>query len=303
MDRKDADTRIVLTAVEIQQLCREWALEYGATPSGPETRALVENAVDDQVLLHEAFASGLDRHDAVVRGRLVTLGRLLSLAPAENATALERAARALDLQRSDTLVQRYLVNMMRLAVAKLSPDALPTVSELQDYYAQHVDRFRDPPRVSFTHVYVSLERRGTAADATARQLLDTLQRNRVDPRDGPALGDPFIHGPHVPSASQSELERIFGPEFAAAMATVPPHVWTGPLRSSNGLHLDWLGERTPAQTRPLDAVRNQVLHALLNARSAERFRTEMHALRGRYHITLPPLDSIDLAACQAAPHG
>ncbi len=302
-DRENAGTRIVLTAADLQQLCRDWTLQYGTTPSAAQTRALVENAVDDEVLLREAFAAGLDRGDPVVRDRLVTLGRSLALAKADDAAALERAARALGLQRSDTLIQRYLTSMMRLAVTKLSPDALPATGDVADYYTQHADQFRDPPRLRFTHVYVSVERHGSAADAVARQLLDTLQHNSVDPQDAPARGDSFIQGPDVPAASPSDLERTFGPEFAAAIAAVPPHIWSGPLRSSYGLHLVWVSERIPAQTRPLHAVRNQVLHALLTARSAERLRTQKRALRNRYHITLPPLDSIDLAACQAAPRG
>ncbi len=291
---------IVITAADACRLAREWTRQHGSPPSASEARWLFDNAIDEELLYREALALGFHRADPVVRVRLVRLARSLGLAPTGDET-LEGEARALGFDRSDELVRRHLVEMMRLAAAKLGPSDLPAESELRDYHERHPDRFRDPARVRLTHVYMSFAQRGTGAEEQAIRLLSQLRAEGIDPQDAPALGDAFIRGPHVSSASSAELERIFGPEFAHAIERIPPRAWAGPIRSSYGVHLAWIHERIPARLRPLESVRNQVLHALLRERAAERFHSRMRTLRARYRIELPLLDGLDVLACQAAP--
>src|SRR5262245_58911808 len=69
--------------------------------------AASDAAIDDEVLFREALAHELDR-DKVVRARLVALGRFLGLGAGANDAVVEREARALDLQRTDTIVRRHL---------------------------------------------------------------------------------------------------------------------------------------------------------------------------------------------------
>jgi len=287
-------TSIALTEADVQRLCRDWEQQYGVLPSPAAAQTLLDQAIDEALLFREAFALGLNRNDRVVRTRLITLGRSLGLAPDADDSALEHEARALSLDRADEVLRRHLVHMMQLAEAKLGPSELPTETDLRQYYERHTDRFLDPARVRLTHVYLSLDRRRESPEEDAARLLDELRRGTVDPRDAPALGEPFVRGPHVPSATRSELERTFGPEFAGAMEALPTREWTGPVRSSYGLHLVWIHERVPPRLRPLDSVHNQVLHGWLRDRSEERFRTRMRALRDRYRIERPPLD---LAEC------
>jgi parvulin-like peptidyl-prolyl isomerase len=60
----------------------------------------------------------------------------------------------------------------------------------------------------------------------------------------------------------------------------------GPVRSSYGLHLVWVDERSPARVPPLAAVRSQVAHRLLAERGEERLRARLRTLRARYEITV-----------------
>jgi hypothetical protein len=279
---------IVVTAADVARWRHEWVMREGAAAPPPPDAALIEEGVDHEVLLREALAHEFDRRDPVVRARLIILGRYLGLARGGDDAAVEREARALGLARSDQVVQRHLAEMMRLTAAKPGPDDLPSASELHTYYEQHAARFTEPLRVRVTNVYLSRDRRGDALAADANALLDELRRRGVDPRDAGAFGDPFVRGADVGPASADELDRTFGPGFAAALADLPEHTWSGPIASPYGLHLVWIEQRLPPSTLPFAAVQSRALHQYLDDRSDARVRDRLRVWRASYDVRIEP---------------
>lgn len=240
-------------------------------------------AWDADVLQRAALALGFDREDPAVRERLVRLGDFLGEeSGAADVAAREAEARRLGLTRSDIVIRRHLVEMMRLAAAKLGPGDLPTPAELEAYYAEHAGTYREPVRVLLTHVYFSRERRGAAVEDDARALLAELRRTGVAPEQAALRGDGFLPGVVLGPVSHVQLERTFGGDVAAVLDDAPVHAWVGPLRSSYGLHLVWITARLPAAVPPLATVRTRVLHALLAERRAMRLRDRMEMLRARW---------------------
>lgn len=57
--------------VDTELLATQHAARTGAAPSAAQTPALVEDYVEAEALYREALALGLDRHDAIIRRRLV----------------------------------------------------------------------------------------------------------------------------------------------------------------------------------------------------------------------------------------
>ena len=255
--------------------------------SAPDA-ARVDAEVDDEVLFREALAHDIDRRDAKVRARLIRLGRFLGLAADGSDDAVEREARAVGLQRSDPVVRHHLVEMMRLTATQAGKSDLPSEAELRAYYEQHAERLAQPARVRLTQVYISRERRGARSEDDAAALLAALRQRAASPRDVAAVGDPFVHGASIPLASAAQLERLFGPEFAAAVFDLPEGTWWGPLSSAYGLHLVWIDQRVPAATPPLTVVRNQVLHQFLHDRGEERLADTLRTWRARYDVRIEP---------------
>jgi len=278
-------TPIVLTGGDIERWRREWPQQYGVMATGAPTDAeIIEAAIDEAVLLREAFAREFDRRDPVVRERLIQLGRYLGLASGGSDEVIEREARALGLQRSDEVVRRHLVEMMRLAAAKPVPADLPDDAALQAYYAANAARYAQPERIGFSHVYLSAERRGDRLDADARALLAELRRSAADPAAAPARGDPFARAAAVPLASLADIDRAFGTGFADALAELPERTWSGPIRSAYGLHLVWIDARAAAAVPPIEAVRSRVLHQYLDEHSQARMRERLRTWRARYDV-------------------
>jgi hypothetical protein len=235
---------------------------------------------DDELLYREALALGVDRRDPAVRERLVRLGGFVGEERDER-LAQEEEARRLGLERSDLVVHRHLAEIMRLAAGRLDAADYPTEDELAAYLAAHSDAFRAPARVHFTQVYLARDRHGRMLDADAARVLAELQREHVPPAAAAERGDASLIGANVGPIAAADLDRQLGPGFSASLDGAPVGSWFGPVRSSYGLHLIWIHERTDATVPSLDSVRAQVLHHMLRERSADRARERIAVLRAR----------------------
>ena len=276
--------RIVVTAADVERLRAEWSEEHGEPPGPAAEASLVRDAIDEEVLYREAFAAGIGERDPVTRERLVRLGDFLGEEGARGREALEREARGLGLERSDVVIRRHLVEMMRLAAAKPAPADVPSEAELQAWLDAHASEFTQPPTLRLTHVYVSAEKRGATAAADAQRLLDELRRTGAGPDAAAARSDPFIRGTHVGPTTAGGLDGIFGDGFSRALADLPAGAWVGPVGSSYGLHLVWIEARVPARLPPLAEVHRQVLLRALRERGAERAEERMRLLRAHYDV-------------------
>jgi peptidyl-prolyl cis-trans isomerase C len=278
---RDARPQVVIAAGDVARLRAAWSEEHGTPPTAAAERRLVDAAIEEEVLYREALRRGFDRQDDAVRERLVRLGGFVGEEGSRD--ALEREARQLGLEGADLVIRRHLVEMMRLAAARLGPDEMPTEAELEAYLAEHAADFAEPARVRLTHVYVSEDAHGAAARAIAASLLDDLRGGGRGAAVG--RGDAFIHGAEI-DASPDEIARFFGPEFAAGLAGIASGRWEGPLRSTYGFHLVWVDARTPARTPDFVRVHGRVLHRWLSEKQDARARATIAALRARYAVVV-----------------
>jgi hypothetical protein len=226
-------------------------------------------ASDDDLLYQEALTLHVDTSDRAVRERLARLGGFVGEDAGDEAT-LEDEARRLGLARSDLVVRRHLVQMMRLAAERLNPEDLPTDADIATRAAAETI----PARTRFTHVY--LKRTRPAADAT--RVLDQLRQNEASPA---ALGDAFALGADIGPLTDHDLDQRFGPGFAASIANSPVGTWTGPIHSTYGTHVVRVTERLAPTTPPLESVRGRIVHELLHERRAQRASERLAHLRNR----------------------
>jgi parvulin-like peptidyl-prolyl isomerase len=231
---------------------------------------------DEELLYQAAIDAGVDRTDPAVIGRLARLGQFVGEDRGDEA-ALAAEARRLGLERSDVVVRRHLAHMMLLAAGRLERNEMPTDGEL----AARTAELTIPARVRFTQVYVSRARHGAGTDADAAALLEAIRAEDVGPDDAAARGDAFVTGADVGPIDDVDLDRRFGPGFAAALAAAPAGTWAGPLRSTYGLHVVWVRERLAPETPSLDAVRGQLTHRWIEERSAVHAQERLAALRTR----------------------
>jgi len=205
--RQPRPSPIVLTEGDVDRLRFDYTRESGLEPTTDDEAALVDKAIQEELLFREALARGLDRNDRSVRNWLVEQMRVLADDPTDDADRLYARARMFGLDRTDVVVRRILVQKMRLLAARTG-ERHPSDAELEAFYAEHRDEYRPPDRVTFWHVFVH---GGTDAEAL-------LARIRADaPEDAVRQGDSFSVPPHVIAESPSQLEQLFGAELAMAV--------------------------------------------------------------------------------------
>jgi peptidyl-prolyl cis-trans isomerase C len=284
-DRVEPPAAIVLTANDVERLRSDYVRDTGLEPTSADEAALVDKAIDDELLFREAVARGLDQNDRSVRSWLVEQMKVLADDGADDADRLYQEARALGLDRTDLVVRRILVQKMRLLVARADETA-PGDAVLAAFYAAHRDDYRAPDRLTFWHVFLASSVHGDATAADARALAARLRRDGVAPAVAVRAGDAFVAPPRLVAQSPAQLERLFGPAFAAAVARAEPGGWIGPVASPYGTHVVWIETREPGATPPLDAVRSRVLERWHDEQRARRVTALLHELRGRYPLAI-----------------
>ena len=276
---------IVVTAADVAQLRTAYSQETGLAPAPADEVALIDKAIDEELLFREAVARGLDRNDRSVRSWLIEQMRVLSDGAGSDEDALYARARALQLDRKDLVVRRILVQKMRLLASRVGEEDVDD-DMLRAFYARHQADYQLPERASVWHVFLASPRHGEGADGTGEQRLAELRSGPTDPRIAVRRGDPFPLPPHLVGQSRQQLEKVFGAGFADQVMRGPVGSWLGPLASPYGVHLVWIEDRTSSAPPPFDSVRGRVLESWREERRAERLAQLIRELRTRYPLRI-----------------
>jgi hypothetical protein len=276
---------IVITAARVEEIREDYRRTVGSAPTARELAALIDREADDEMLYREALLLGLDRGDPAVEYRIIEkMEFLYGTAAGDTAAALRRGL-ALGLQRDDVVVRSGLVTKMKLLAKGASRAEEPTGDDLEralaGYYERHRDDYVQPEQISLAHVFL----RGDGnREPEARALRARLVAAATVPGDAVRAGDPFVAGSMLRATTRAGLAKIFGEEFATAVAALQPGQWSEPMRSPYGLHLVWVLERSDARASPLDDVRSQVLHAYRAERQQQYLEKMLAGVRAAYEV-------------------
>ena len=239
-------SEIVVSEARIRNLAQTFARTWQRPPTREELDGLIESFVREEVMVREARVLGLDRDDAIIRRRLQQKMEFV----ADEGVALAPA----------------------------------TDEELAAYMKLHPESFHTEPRVSFMQVYFDPHKRGAGAEAEASRLRDSL--NRPDAKTDPGqLGDRLLLlQASYDDVPQSEVARLFGPEFADALVTQPTGRWVGPVRSGYGTHVVKVVVVQAGGDPSLDEVRPIVEREWMNAKRQQLARVFYEQLRAKYTI-------------------
>lgn len=237
---------IVVTGAKIEQLAGLFAKTWQRPPSANEVKGLIDDHVKEEILYREALALGLDKDDTVIRRRLRLKMEFLNQAQAEAVT--------------------------------------PSEAELEAFLKASPDRFRVDPTLAFRQVFLSPERRGEAIEQDIASVLEVL---RTTPgTDSATLGDPTILPPALAPTRKAAISQIFGAAFTEALVQTPPGAWSGPLKSSFGLHVVHVDDSKPGRPATLSEVRANVAQEWANERRREAEEAQLAERLKRYRVRI-----------------
>ena len=242
------DKTIVVSAGEIEWMQTSWQKRWNRPPTAEEFDGLIQQYIKETVLYREALTMGLNQHDQVIRRRL--------------AQKLEFLAKDL---------------------VALTP---PTEEELQAYFDEHRDRYREPVRYTFTQVFIDPDKRGDATLADAEAIKATLIAQGDAIEDAGALGDDFMLQNYYPDKDPLEIRKYFGSGFAESLVVLSPGLWHGPVLSGYGVHLVYVSNVT-APPAPVFAELRERVTLDWKAERGEELNEKFYAsLRDRYTIVI-----------------
>jgi hypothetical protein len=229
---------------EIRWLKETFANQWRREPTGDELRGLVAGFLEEELLAREAKALGLDRNDTIVR--------------------------------------RRLAQKLAFLVDDTSRIVEPTEEQLRQFYDANTERFGDEARISFAQVFFNPERRSNAEhDAEAALVsLSTMDNGTA------MIGDPILLETEFHDVDARAVSNLFGDDFARTIFSLKPGSWTGPVKSGYGVHIVRISNLRPPTIRSFEAVRPKVVEAWQHARETEAKAAYLAKLREKYSVNI-----------------
>ncbi len=199
--------------------------------------------------------------------------------------ALYREGKALGVDIDDTVIRRRVRQKMEFALEDIIEHEAATDPQLEEWLAEHPERYTRPSRYRFRQLYLNPERHVTTLAADAERALASVRAldEDADPRQ---IGDPSVMEHAFPDASVAEVVSTFGEAFTESLADLPIGEWTGPVRSTFGLHIVRVDARTPGTLPPLDDVRASVERDWSFAERAAASKRFYGDLVARYRLVI-----------------
>ncbi len=238
--------RITITPGVTERLMEGFRRTWQRPPTEDEFSGLVEDYLKEEVLYREALAMGLDRDDQIIR--------------------------------------RRMRQKLEFLTADLVESFEPTDQELQAHLDANHELYRQEATVSFTQVYIRVQRNAEHDRARALSILEELRTNpNADPEQ---MGDPFMYPATHRDMRERELLGVFGEEFAAQVVELPAGEWSGPVTSAFGLHLVRLDALDLGRLSELHEVRDAVYRDLVSERTRAAEQSFFDGLLSQYTVTM-----------------
>ena len=249
----------------IEESLAAYQTQMGRPPNETEALAIENQAIENAIWLEQAQALGLPQIDSVVHQRLLLNMRFLE--GETDASDEELLARAFELgmDKSDTVVQRRLIDRVQAIVRAGVRAREVDEAVLEEYFAETADRWREPAMLDLTHVYFSRDKRGDAALADAETVQSRLVSAPLPAEEALSLGDPFLAGHRLRGATPNRIVARLGPDFAAT-------AWGFLIAITTSIAARLIEGGFEARSRGLDALLERAFGAVSPGELAELTR-------------------------------
>ena len=208
--------KIVIAQQDIQRISSIYQQQFGVLPSQTQLDKLIENHIREEIYWREGLSLGLDAGDEIVR---------------------RRVAQKFSFLQEDLLTPQP-----------------PGERQLTHYYQANRERYLEPARVSFSHLYLE---NGTPFQRLSeiQSQLETLGEDGVG-----KIGKRFPGKTRYVHLDANDIAKIFGrTPFVGRVMNAPVGQWSGPVESGFGSHFIYISDRTEARLPQLETVRKKVL--------------------------------------------
>jgi hypothetical protein len=201
---------------------------------------------------------------------------------------LYREGVAIGFDLDDPVIRRRVAQKMSFVADGVVPDSSEE-AELEAWLAVNAEDYRIPAVYTLQQVYIDSQRHADDLDVFVISVRTSLDRGV----DAKVLGDSTLLPAEITSSSSVELTRVFGTDFADALAELSVGDWQGPVRSGYGLHFVKIDELIAAREADLEEVRAAVERDVMSDKSQKINDAFYAALRERYTVRIESTEQDD----------
>ena len=213
---------------------------------------------------------------------------------------LYREAKALQLDKNDSVARQRLIQQMRYLMQSVITATIElTDDELQRYLKEHAERYAEPAKTTFTHVFISTATRSLdEAQQLAQQQLKLLNQQKTLFHQALGFGDRFLYHRNYVQKDAEFIASHFGESLQAAVVGLPAseNQWHGPYQSPYGYHLVLVAQQTPEYHPHFEEVKGRVAQDLLQERRQQQVDQAITQMIEAYEVDV----SVDLSAKRKA---
>lgn len=272
-----------LNDARIEALQQQWFATTGRPPTEEQLQRMQVAELERDMLFQRAVELELHLFDTVVYQRLLRNMRFLKLDEGKSDEELYDMALEMRLHLGDEVIKRRLIQVMEQLLLVSNPPMPVSEQALAAEFESRRDELRRPPRYSIEHIYFNRDR-----EDEVEAVIEQIQREQLDPTAARQLSSPFLPGYRFQRQTPDQLARHFGASFVRNLLEQAPVAgqWTGPVRSTYGMHYVWVSELEPERDAILDEVRLQLQRDLESRARAEALRNSIDTMREDYEIVL-----------------
>jgi peptidyl-prolyl cis-trans isomerase C len=221
-------------------------------------RGLLDQLVSFHVLVQESRARKFDVSDGELESRLTELKQGF---PSEQAFQQELASQGLTLEQL-RFQARSSMQVSKLVDAEIKPKISVQDAEVDAYYKENLERFKQGETVHASHIMIGLPPNADAA--TKQQARAKAQQVLKEVRGGGDFAKLAAEKSNDPGSAAKGGDLGFFPKgqmepvFEAAAFAVKPGGVSGIVETSFGFHIIKVHERRPARTAPFAEVSGQI---------------------------------------------
>jgi len=245
------DNIILVDSNRINAMVSEWESRWQRPPTRQEIDGLIQQYIKEDVLYRQAVAMGLNEDDPITRRRM---------------------AQKLEFLTSD------LAQMQE-----------PAEGELETFFEENEEAYRDPDVISFSHIFIDPDARGDATLDDANELLAQLKVQGEPTEEMLQRGDRFMLQNYFAAATELDIRRQLGSGFAESVMVLEPGQWHGPVLSGYGVHLVYVFTMQAAPAPQFDMVRERVLEDWHMVKREEFNQQFLETLKDRFEIIVEEL--------------
>ena len=164
-----------------------------------------------------------------------------------------REARALNMDLGDKVIDRRLRQKIEFLIEDHATTKEPDTRELKQYYLQHIDKYKNQPVFSFQQIHLS-------TDGAEDELQQKISQQQALIAQGKApQGEIKLLPYQLSQKSTIQIDRAFGANFSEQLSIAPLSQWSGPIKSSYGVHFVLVEQKIPANSKTFESVKPKVL--------------------------------------------